>query len=182
MEKGAELATLANGCFWCTEAVFRRLRGVISAIPGYSGGNIPNPTYEQVSSGASGHAESIQVQFDPSVISYEKLLEVFWATHDPTTLNRQGADVGTQYRSAIFYHNEHQKEIAEKSKQDLAASGKYSDPIVTEITSYVNFYPASAEHKDFYERNRSSSYCRLVIDPKIEKLYKGFKPDLKPGT
>jgi peptide-methionine (S)-S-oxide reductase len=180
--ENTELATFANGCFWCTEAVFRRLNGVISAIPGYSGGTIPNPSYGQVSSGASGHAESIQVEFDPSIISYEKLLEVFWATHDPTTLNRQGADIGTQYRSAIFYHDEAQKTIAQESKQNLEASGKYTDPIVTEITSYKNFYPASAEHKDFYERNRSSSYCRLVIDPKIQKLYKNFKKDLKPDT
>jgi len=179
MESTTELATLANGCFWCTEAVFRRLRGVISATPGYSGGTIPNPNYYQVSSGHSGHAESIQVEFDPSVISYEKLLEIFWATHNPTTLNRQGADVGPEYRSVIFYHNERQKKTAEKSKQNLADSGKYSDPIVTEITKYTNFYPASAEHKDFYERNRSSSYCRLVIDPKIQKLYKDFKSDLK---
>jgi peptide-methionine (S)-S-oxide reductase len=181
MENTTQLATLANGCFWCTEAVFRRLKGVISATPGYSGGTIPDPSYDQVSSGASGHAESIQIEFNPAEISYPKLLEVFWATHDPTTLNRQGADVGTQYRSAIFYHSAEQKAAAEKSKQELAASGKYSDPIVTEITEYKNFYPAGPEHKDFYERNRTSNYCRLVIDPKISKLYKDFKEDLKPG-
>lgn len=176
-----KLATLANGCFWCTEAVFKRLRGVISAIPGYSGGRLPDPSYNQVSSGESGHAECLQVQFDPSIISYEKLLEVFWATHNPTTLNQQGYDIGTQYRSAIFYHDEMQKEIAEKSKQELAESGKYNDPIVTEITECTNFYPADASHKDYYERNRTASYCRLIIDPKIQKLYKDFKADLKSG-
>lgn len=179
MENTTQLTTLANGCFWCTEAVFRRLRGVISVMPGYSDGNTPNPSYSQVSSGASGHAECLQIEFDPAQISYEKLLEVFWATHNPTTLNRQGADTGTQYRSAIFYHNETQKAAGEKSKQNLAESGQYSDPIVTEITKYENFYPADANHKDFYERNRSSSYCRIIIDPKIQKLYKKFKPDLK---
>jgi peptide-methionine (S)-S-oxide reductase len=177
-----KLATLANGCFWCTEAVFRRLRGVISATPGYSGGLLPNPTYEQVTTGSTGHAESIQVEFNPAEISYEKLLEVFWATHDPTTLNRQGADVGTQYRSAIFYHDEDQRTAAEKSKTELAQHGKYQDPIVTEITEYTNFYPADERHKDYYERNRSNGYCRVVIDPKIQKLYKDFKPMLKdPG-
>lgn len=175
-----ETATLANGCFWCTEAVFRRLKGVSNVTPGYSGGTIPSPSYFQVSSGASGHAECLQIEFDPEVISYKKLLEVFWATHDPTTLNRQGYDEGTQYRSAIFYHSPEQKQIAEESKMELANSGKYADPIVTEITPYENFYPAEPEHKDYFERNRTAGYCRLVIDPKITKLYKDFGTDVKP--
>ncbi len=175
-----ETATLANGCFWCTEAVFRRLNGVSKVTPGYSGGTIPSPSYFQVSSGASGHAECLQIEFDPGVISYKKLLEVFWATHDPTTLNRQGYDEGTQYRSAIFYHSPEQQQVAEQSKAELAESGKYPDPIVTEITPYENFYPAEPEHKDYYERNRTAGYCRLVIDPKITKLYKDFKADVKP--
>lgn len=175
-----ETATLANGCFWCTEAVFRRLRGVSQVTSGYSGGSIPNPSYWQVSSGDSGHAECLQIEFNPEEISFAKLLEVFWATHNPTTLNQQGYDIGTQYRSAIFYHTEEQKTIAEQSKQALAQSGAYNDPIVTEITEYQNFYPADASHKDYYENNRTNSYCRLIIDPKIEKLYKNFKAELKP--
>lgn len=175
-----ETATLANGCFWCTEAVFRRLRGVSSVMPGYSGGSVPNPSYWQVSSGDSGHAECLQIKFDPAEISFSKLLDVFWATHNPTTLNKQGYDIGTQYRSAIFYHSEQQKKIAEQSKLDFGQSGAYADPIVTEIVPYNNFYPADESHKDYYEKNRTASYCRLIIDPKIEKLYKDFKAELKP--
>ena len=148
-------------------------------MPGYSGGLDPQPTYEQVSSGSTGYAEATQIQFDPKVIPYDKLLEVFWAMHDPTTLNRQGADVGTQYRSVIFYHDQEQKIAAEKSKQQIAASGKYPDPIVTEIAQYTNFYPAEQNHRDFYDRNREYGYCRLVIDPKIKKLYKDFGADLQ---
>lgn len=178
MENTIQRATLANGCFWCTEAVFRRLRGVISVVPGYSGGTIPEPNYYQVSSGESGHAECLQIEFDPSQISFEKLLDVFWATHNPTTLNQQGYDIGTQYRSAIFYHDENQKVTAEKSKAAFVESGAYKEPIVTEITKYENFYPADASHKDYYEKNRTTSYCRLIIDPKIQKLYKDFKDDL----
>lgn len=174
-----ETATLANGCFWCTEAVFRRLKGVKSVIPGYCGGTIANPSYSQVNSGESGHAECLQIQFDPSQISFKKLLDVFWATHNPTTLNQQGYDVGTQYRSAIFYHSEKQKQEAEVSKKRFSESGIYSDPIVTEITSYQNFYPADESHKDYYEKNRTAGYCRIIIDPKIQKLYKEFKQDLK---
>jgi len=182
MTENTQIATLAGGCFWCTEAVFRRLRGVISAMPGYTGGTVANPTYMQVASRTTGHAEAVQVEFDPSVIAFEKLLEVFWAVHDPTTLNRQGADVGPEYRSAIFYHNEEQKKTAEQSMKELAASGKYKDPIVTELAPFNKFYPAEAEHRDFYEKNRSSGYCRFVIDPKVQKLYKDFKGDLKEET
>ncbi len=159
-------ATLAGGCFWCTEAVFKRLRGVESVVPGYTGGTTPNPTYEQVCNGNSGHAEAIEITFDPAVISYDQLLEVFWKLHDPTTLNRQGADIGTQYRSAIFYHSQEQKEAAEKSKPDNA---------VTKIEPAGQFYPAESYHRDYYDANSSQGYCRIVIDPKIQKLYRDFK-------
>ena len=179
MQDNFQLATLSGGCFWCTEAVFKRLKGVESVMPGYSGGEIKNPSYQEVSSGNSGHAEAVQIKFDPKVISFERILDVFWALHDPTTLNRQGADVGPQYRSAIFYHDEDQRKVAEDSRKHLADSGKYKDPIVTEITKYSEFYPAEQEHLDFYDRNRTYGYCRLVIDPKIQKLYKDFKADLK---
>lgn len=150
-----EVATLAGGCFWCTEAIFKRLKGVISVTSGYAG---------------SPHAESIQIKFDPSIISYEKILEVFWATHDPTTLNRQGADVGTQYRSVIFYHTEKQKEIALKSKQSS---------FVTQILPFDKFYKAEDYHQNFYEKNKSSPYCQIVINPKIQKLIEQFKDDVK---
>jgi peptide-methionine (S)-S-oxide reductase len=167
-------ATFANGCFWCTEAVFQRLKGVESVTSGYTGGSVPNPTYDQVCTGRTGHAEAIQVSFDPDVISYEQLLQVFFQTHDPTTLNRQGADVGTQYRSAIYYHDEEQRRTAERVRDETGASGLYQDPIVTEITPAGEFYPAEAYHDDFYSRNRDYPYCRVVIDPKIQKLYKSF--------
>jgi peptide-methionine (S)-S-oxide reductase len=170
-----ETATLANGCFWCTEAVIRRLKGVESVTSGYSGGNVPNPSYEQVCTGRTGHAEAAQVVFDPAVISFETLLEVFFKTHDPTTLNRQGYDVGTQYRSAVFYHDEAQRQTAERVKAALDASGEYDDPIVTEITAFTNFYPAEAYHRDFYENNQGHPYCRAIIDPKVRKLYKDFE-------
>lgn len=175
-----QIATLAGGCFWCTEAVFKRLTGVSKVTPGYSGGAQPNPSYEEVSMGNTGYAEAVQIEFDPEIISFEKLLDVFWALHDPTTLNRQGNDIGTQYRSAIFYHDEMQKTTAEQSKQHLTDSKKYPDPIVTEITGYTNFYPAEEKHRDFYDKNRSYGYCRLVIDPKLQKLYRDFQKDLKP--
>lgn len=174
-----ELATLAGGCFWCTEAVFQKLQGVESVIPGYTGGHIDNPTYEEVSSGESGHAEAIQIEFDPQIISYETLLEVFWQLHDPTTLNQQGADHGTQYRSAIFYHNEKQKEIAERSLEAAEKSGLYPDHFVTEIVPFEQFFPAEEEHRNFYENNPNQPYCRLVIDPKITKLYKNFDQLIK---
>ncbi|MPZ49211.1 MAG: peptide-methionine (S)-S-oxide reductase MsrA [Dehalococcoidia bacterium] len=169
-----ETATFAGGCFWCTEAVFQRLKGVESVMPGYTGGAIANPTYDQVCSGRTGHAEAVQVTFDPAVISYETLLNVFFQLHDPTTLNRQGADAGTQYRSAVFYHDEAQKETAERVKAEVDASGHYSDKLVTEISPLTDFYPAEAYHQDFYQRNQTYPYCQVVIDPKITKLYKTF--------
>jgi peptide-methionine (S)-S-oxide reductase len=172
-----ETATLAGGCFWCTEAVFRRLRGVKAAVPGYSGGHVPNPTYEAVCSGTTGHAEAVQVTFDPEVISFRTLLDVFFKLHDPTTLNRQGEDVGTQYRSAIFYHDESQKQAAEEAIREVDASGYYKDRVVTEVTPFQAFYPAEQYHVDYYERNRlRNPYCMIVIDPKITKLYKDFSP------
>ncbi len=164
------IATLAGGCFWCTEAVFKRLRGVSSVVPGYTGGSVANPTYDQVCAGTTGHAEAIEISYLPSVISFETLLEVFWQIHDPTTLNRQGNDEGTQYRSAIFYHGEEEKEVAERSMEKLAASGQYQDPIVTELVPAGEFYKAEEYHRDYYDQNREGSYCRLVIDPKIQKL------------
>lgn len=174
-----ELATLAGGCFWCTEAVFQKLKGVETVTPGYTGGHIPDPTYEEVSSGESGHAEAIQIEFDPKLISFETLLDVFWQLHDPTTLNQQGADHGTQYRSAIFYHSEHQKELAEKSLEAAEKSGMYTEPFVTEIVPFDTFYEAEEEHRSFYENNPNQPYCRLVIDPKITKLYKKFDSIIK---
>jgi peptide-methionine (S)-S-oxide reductase len=174
-----QIATLANGCFWCSEAIFKRLKGVKSVLPGYSGGIVENPSYEQVCAGKTGHAESIQIEFDPTVIPYEKILEVFWHTHDPTTLNRQGNDVGTQYRSAIFYHDQKQKEIAEKSKRGLEKEGVYKNPIVTEITPFKNFYVAEDYHKNYYENNQDVPYCSFVISPKVRKLTQKYGNDLE---
>jgi peptide-methionine (S)-S-oxide reductase len=174
-----EIATLANGCFWCSEAVFSRLKGVKSVVPGYSGGKIEEPSYDDVCTGRTGHAEAAQIEFDPAVISFEKLLDVFWHTHDPTTLNRQGADVGTQYRSAIFYHDDRQREIAENSKRELEEEGIYNDPIVTEITPFKNFYIAEDYHKKYYENHQDAQYCRFVIEPKIRKLLKQYEKDVK---
>ena len=166
------LATLAGGCFWCTEAIFKQLRGVNSVTPGYSGGTIENPSYEAVSSGSTGHAESVQIDFDEKIISFESLLEVFFKLHDPTTLNRQGADVGTQYRSAIFFHDKSQ----EKSAHDVLNSiqNEYKNPIITEVVPFTAFYAADPSHKDYYFKHRNSPYCMLVIDPKINKLKKEF--------
>ncbi len=172
-----ETITLAGGCFWCLEAVFKRIRGVISVTSGYSGGSAADAKYAKVCSGKTGHAEAVEIIFDPSVVTLEKLLDIFWALHDPTTLNRQAYDVGTEYRSAIFYHDDIQKEIIIASRDRLAASKTYADPIITEITPFTGFYPAEAEHGDFYDRNRSFGYCRIIIDPKIEKLFKNFKED-----
>lgn len=175
-----EVATFANGCFWCTEAIFEQLNGVISAESGYTGGNTPNPTYKEVCTGETGHAECLQITFDPSKISFDELLEVFWQTHDPTTLNRQGADIGTQYRSAIFYHNTEQKEKAEKYKAELDKSGAFENPIVTEITAFDKFYPAEDYHQQYFENNENNnSYCRIVIRPKLDKFKKVFKGKLK---
>lgn len=174
-----EIATLANGCFWCTEAIFDRLEGVKSVVPGYSGGKTDNPSYNEVCTGRTGHAEAAQIEFDPNVISFEKLLEVFWHTHDPTTLNRQGNDVGTQYRSAIFYHDEKQREIADRSKRELENRGVYKDPIVTEITPLKKFYVAEDYHKKYYDQNQDVPYCKFVIDSKIQKLLNLYGTDLK---
>ena len=166
----SEIATFANVCFWCSEAIFERLKGVKSVLPGYSGGIVENPSYDQVCTGKTGHAESIQIEFDPKVLPFEKILDIFWHTHDPTTLNRQGNDVGTQYRSAIFYHNQKQKEIAEKSKRDLEKDGVYKDSIVTEITPFREFYVAEDYHKNYYDNHQDAPYCNFIIDPKVRKL------------
>lgn len=179
VEEGLEVATLGSGCFWCTEAVFRELKGVKSAVSGYSGGAVPNPTYKAVSAGTTGHAEVIQVTFDPKQISFTDLLKAFWETHDPTTLNRQGADVGTQYRSAVFYHNEHQKEEATAYKKQLDESGKFKSPIVTEITDFKEFYPAEDYHQDYFNLNPNQQYCQYVIRPKLEKFRSKFADKLK---
>jgi peptide-methionine (S)-S-oxide reductase len=177
--KTTQIATLANGCFWCSEAIFKRLKGVKSVLPGYSGGIVENPSYEEVCKGKTGHAESIQIEFDPTVTPYEKILDVFWHTHDPTTLNRQGNDVGTQYRSAIFYHDQKQKELAEKSKRDLEKAGVYKNPIVTEITPFKNFYVAEDYHKNYYEEHQDAPYCNFVIDPKMQKLLLNYRNDVR---
>lgn len=174
-----EIATLANGCFWCTEAIFERIRGVESVKSGYSGGTLDNPTYEEVSDGDSGHAEAIQIEFDNEKINFKELLEIFFKTHDPTTLNRQGNDVGTQYRSAIFYHNLDQKKIAEEVIKELEEMNYFSDPIVTEVSEFTNFFPAEDYHQKFYVKNKNYPYCRIVIDPKIKKLLNEFSENLK---
>ncbi|HKB45276.1 MAG TPA: peptide-methionine (S)-S-oxide reductase MsrA [Chitinophagaceae bacterium] len=175
-----ETATFANGCFWCTEAIFEELDGVISAVSGYTDGKTENPTYKQVCTGETGHAEALQIVYDPVKISFDELLGVFWKTHDPTTLNRQGADIGTQYRSGIFYHNEEQKQKAEKYKTELNKSGAFDKPVVTEITPFTKFYPAEDYHQQYFENNENSNpYCRIVIQPKLEKFRKVFKDKLK---
>lgn len=174
-----DTATFGTGCFWCTEAIFERLNGVLKVISGYSGGNVPDPTYEEVSTGTTGHAECCQIIYDPSKISYDELLEVFWKTHDPTTLNRQGNDVGTQYRSVIFYHSQQQKEKAEHYKQELDTSGAFNKPIVTAIEPYKNFYSAEDYHQKYFDYNGGQMYCRLVIAPKVDKFEKVFKNKLK---
>ena len=168
-----ELATLGGGCFWCTEAIYQMLPGVKSAVSGYAGGDEPNPTYKQVCSGKTGHAEVIQVEFDPAVISYDQVLDTFWEAHDPTTLNRQGADVGTQYRSIILYNSDEQKAAAEKSRS--AAQKKFSRPIVTEIVPLTRFWPAEDYHQEYYKLNPNAGYCRAVIRPKVEKFEKKLK-------
>ncbi|MDQ4073193.1 MAG: peptide-methionine (S)-S-oxide reductase MsrA [Thermoproteota archaeon] len=178
-DKESQTVTLASGCFWCSEAVFKRLNGVKSVVSGYSGGYVDNPSYNLVCSGETGHAEAVQIEFDPKIISFERILDVFWHTHDPTTLNRQGNDVGTQYRSAIFYHNQAQKEMAEKSKRMLEEEGTYKNPIVTEISPFRNFYPAEEYHKDYYDNNQDAPYCSYVIDPKVQKLLSKYKDNVK---
>lgn len=174
-----DTGTFGTGCFWCTEAIFERLNGVIKVTSGYSGGVVPNPTYEEVSTGTTGHAECCQVVYDPSKISYDELLEVFWKTHDPTTLNRQGNDVGTQYRSVVFYHSPQQKEKAEHYKVELNQNGAFNKPVVTAIEPYKNFYSAEEYHQKYYEYNGGQMYCRLVIAPKVDKFEKVFKSKLK---
>ncbi len=175
-----DTATLANGCFWCTEAIFEQLEGVVSAVSGYTGGHTANPTYKEVCSGETGHAECLQITYTPSIISFDELLEVFWQTHDPTTLNRQGNDAGTQYRSGIFYHNPEQKEKAEKYKAELDKSGAFNNPIVTEITAFEKFYPAEDYHQQYFENNENANpYCQMVVRPKVDKFQKVFKDKLK---
>lgn len=174
-----EKATFAGGCFWCTEAIFKRLKGVTDIMSGYSGGTKVSPSYTAVSTGTTGHAEAIQLTFDPSIISYSHLLDIFWATHDPTTLNRQGADVGTQYRSAIFYHDANQKKEAENSMAEIEKSGKLKSQIVTEIVPFENFYKAEDYHQNYYDLNQGATYCSLVIDPKVQKLISQFNADIK---
>lgn len=173
-----EIATFGAGCFWCVEAVFQELKGVIKVESGYMGGTTPNPTYKDVCTGNTGHAEVTRITFDPSVISYEELLEVLWTTHDPTTLNRQGADAGTQYRSAIFYSSDEQKAKAEKSKKEVATT-IWDKPIVTEIVPADTFYPAEGYHQDYYANNPDAGYCRIVITPKVEKMRAHFTDKLK---
>jgi peptide-methionine (S)-S-oxide reductase len=179
MEQKLEVATLGAGCFWCVEAIYQRLEGVEKVESGYSGGSVKNPTYEQVCTGRTGHAEVIQVTFNPSKLSYKELLEVFFKTHDPTTLNKQGADVGTQYRSAIFYHSEEQKRMAELVKRETETAKVWDDPIVTEIAPYSVFYKAEEYHQDYYNQNSYQPYCMMVINPKLSKFKKEFSGKLK---
>ena len=168
----SEIATLGGGCFWCVEAVFQRVEGVISVKPGYAGGNVKNPTYKQICTGKTGHAEVAKIEFDPSKITYSQILNVFWQSHDPTTLNRQGNDVGTQYRSVIFFHNERQEEFAKKSKIDADKSGYWDNEIVTEVTLLNNYYDAEDYHDNYYSNNPNQPYCLFVIKPKLDKLEK----------
>lgn len=174
-----ELATFGNGCFWCTEAVFEELYGVKEVVSGYSGGRIPNPTYQAVCTGLTGHAEVIHLRFDPEKISFGKLLEVFWRTHDPTTLNQQGPDMGTQYRSAVFYHNDEQKKLATHYKRELNKARAYRKPIVTKVTKFNKFYPAEKYHQDYFELNGRAPYCRQLIRPKMTKFRRAFKDQLE---
>lgn len=174
-----EVITLGAGCFWCTEAFYERIEGVISVKSGFSGGQEINPSYREVCSGLTGHAEVVQVEFDSSIVSVEEILEVFWSVHDPTTLNRQGNDVGPHYRSAVFYHNVIQKDLAEAYKKQLDSSGKFANTIVTEITEWTNFFPAEGYHDDYFDLNGEEPYCQFVIRPKIAKFELDFKSKLK---
>ncbi|MBY0586055.1 peptide-methionine (S)-S-oxide reductase MsrA [bacterium] len=178
-DKKEATATFAGGCFWCTEAVFLQLKGVKSVVSGYIGGRLKNPTYEQVCSGATGHAEAIQIKYDPSLVSYVDLLEVFWSTHDPTTLNRQGNDVGTQYRSAVFYHDEEQHKLAETYKEKLEQAKAFSQPIVTTFEPASTFYPAEKYHQDYFNQNPNQGYCAVMIRPKVDKVRKVFHDKVK---
>jgi peptide-methionine (S)-S-oxide reductase len=179
MNTNLDTATFGGGCYWCVEAIYQQLNGVISVASGFSGGQRDNPTYEQVCSGASGHAEVIQIVYDPSIISFDELLEVFWTVHDPTTLNRQGADVGTQYRSVIFYHNEEQKRTAELYKKKLNDEGAFPNPVVTEISAFTKFFKGPDYHQNYYNENSNQPYCSIVIKPKLDKFEKVFKNKIK---
>jgi peptide-methionine (S)-S-oxide reductase len=179
MHTNSEVATLAGGCFWCLEAIFNQLKGVEQVVPGYSGGEVTDPTYEQVCTGNTGHAEAVQVTFDPRQISFKTILEIFFSMHDPTTLNRQGADAGTQYRSAIFYHSKEQKTIAEQVIKELEAAKVWDAPIVTEITPFQSFYPAEDYHRDYFQRNRQQPYCQVIITPKVSKFRQRYTDRLK---
>lgn len=174
MMRKTETATFAGGCFWCTEAIFQRLEGVASVTPGYSGGSMNKPGYEDVSTGSTGHAEAIQIKFDPKKINYAKLLEVFFRTHDPTTKDRQGADVGTQYRSEVFYHSNKQKELAEEAIKKIEEGKVYGSPVVTKVEPFESFYEAEDYHKNYYNNNKNAMYCKVVINPKLKKLEKLF--------
>jgi len=179
MGKELEKATLGGGCFWCTEAVYLELKGVVDVKPGYSGGHVKNPSYREVSNETTGHAEVVQITFDPAIVSYTEILEVFFITHDPTTLNRQGNDVGTQYRSAIFYHSEQQKQTALKVVELLTKDKVYNKPIVTVVTSFSAFYPAEDYHINYFARNKNQPYCQFVVAPKVDKFRKVFKEKMK---
>ena len=176
-----QLATFGGGCFWCVEAFYQVLNGVSEVVSGYAGGSVPNPTYQEVCEGTTGHAEVVQIRFDPELVSYGDLLDVFWRTHDPTTLNRQGADVGTQYRSVIFHHDEQQRAEAERSMAETDASDLWADPIVTEISPLTEFYRAEDYHQNYYRSNRAQPYCMFVIDPKMQWFRKSFQERLKTG-
>lgn len=169
-----EVATVAGGCFWCLEALYRRVKGVERVTSGYTGGRVPNPSYREVCSGATGHAEAVQILYDPDIITFPEILDIFWHMHDPTTLNRQGADVGTQYRSAIFYHDDRQRKIAEQSLRMAEAARLWPGPIVTEIVPFTIFYPAEEHHQEYYRQNAAQPYCRIVIEPKIRALLEEF--------
>ena len=177
-----EKATFGSGCFWCTEAVFQDLEGVSGVVSGYAGGHIKNPAYREVCEGRTGHAEVVQITYDPAVVSFDTLLEIFWKTHDPTTLNRQGNDVGTQYRSVVFYHDEEQRKVATEYKEQLNASGAFGDPVITEISPLDTFYPAEAYHQNYYKNNPEQGYCSFVVRPKVEKFKKAFGDRLKASA
>ena len=179
MSNKLETATLANGCFWCTEAIFQRLNGIEKVTSGYSGGTIKNPTYSEVKTGRTGHAEVIQIKFNPSIITFQEILDVFFSTHDPTTLNKQGYDKGTQYRSAIFYHSKEQKSISDEFIYNLNEAKVFEKPIVTEVTKFETFYSAEGYHQNYYNNNKAQGYCMAVINPKLEKFIKKYKAKLK---
>ena len=179
MSDTLEQATLGGGCFWCVEAIYQDVIGVHKVVSGYTGGERENPTYQQICSGATGHAEVVQIDFDPTVISFEEILYIFWRAHDPTTLNRQGNDAGTQYRSAVFYHDEKQKEVAERSMAETDASDLWADPIVTEIVPLINFYDGEEYHQNYFKDNPQQPYCMMVINPKMQKFRKSFQDKLK---